>query len=351
MGEECFQIFISYRRNGSDAHARVFYDRLKERGFSVFLDFESLFSGGFEKNILTAIDECTDFILLIPKDGLERCTDEDDLLRKEIHEALSKHKNIIPVFINGFTMPPRKELPDDISGLSECNGIDCPMEYFNAVFDKVYRNLVSKPLDNELFDSLRNLHKRILRLDHSYFKQWASIKLNRFLNENDDFFDGINITNPHAEDTFGISGIKFTKKSIKAITAVSDYWLDPFTQAYLDIQAEMIKNGIKVTRVFVLNDKQQYDSAQKQMKYQAGLGIDVYFIYKKNDFINPEWLEEDYLIQDDQLLVSISCQSHKFGSDCDETELITSSTVEVQLKLERYKRIIERAERFIINEK
>ena len=80
--EQQYQIFISYRRNGSDAHARVFYEKLKEIGYTVFLDFESLFSGGFKLNILKAIEECTDFVLLLPKDGLDRCQDEDDLLRE-----------------------------------------------------------------------------------------------------------------------------------------------------------------------------------------------------------------------------------------------------------------------------
>ena len=48
---EQYQIFISYRRDGSDAHARIIYDKLKNLGYRVFLDFESLFSGGFRKNL------------------------------------------------------------------------------------------------------------------------------------------------------------------------------------------------------------------------------------------------------------------------------------------------------------
>ena len=66
-----YQIFISYRRDGSDAPARIIYDKLRNLGCRVFLDFESLFSGGFRKNVIEAIKECTDFILLIPKGGFE----------------------------------------------------------------------------------------------------------------------------------------------------------------------------------------------------------------------------------------------------------------------------------------
>ena len=209
-----YQIFISYRRNGSDAHARVFYEKLTEAGYSVFLDFESLFSGGFKHNIFQAIEGCTDFLLLIPHDGLERCNDEEDLMREEIKTALTLGKNIIPIFINGFKMPSRKDLPQDIADLAEENGIECSMEYFNAVFAKVLRNLSAQPVDKYLYATLARLHKRMLTLGHEYFKNWACFKLDEFLSVNDDFFDGTNWTNPHAEDTFGISGIQFTQKTL-----------------------------------------------------------------------------------------------------------------------------------------
>ena len=38
--EQQYQIFISYRRNGSDAHARVFYEKLKEIGYDRTLIIE-----------------------------------------------------------------------------------------------------------------------------------------------------------------------------------------------------------------------------------------------------------------------------------------------------------------------
>ncbi len=345
MEGKTWQIFISYRRNGTDAHARVFYEKLREKGYTVFLDFESLYSGGFEDAILTAVDSCTDFILLLPEKGLDRCREEDDLLRKEIRQALTGGKNILPVFVNGFVMPDREALPEDIADLAGKNGIDCPMEYFSAVFDKVCRNLNSVPEDRELYAALQELRKRTLALDHGYFRKWACIRLNAFLTENDDFFDGINLTDPHAEDTFGITGIGFTRRDIKAITAVSDYWQDPFIQEYLNRQAELIKRGVTITRVFILEEG-QYEKAREQMRLQASMGIRVFYINKGNPYLNPEWLEEDYLIQDDSLLVEITCRTHKFEGEARETERITTSLADVSIKLERFQRILERSARF-----
>lgn len=337
-----YQIFISYRRNGSDAHARVFYEKLKEIGYSVFLDFESLFSGGFENNILSAIEQCEDFVLLLPKDGLKRCVNEEDVLRKEIRQAIKSGKNIIPIFINGFTMPDKEKLPEDIAELADEHGFECSMEYFDAVFEKLLRNLNSIPLDDYLFKSLSSVRKHTLSVHHAYFKKWAHIKLEEFLSENNEFFEGTNHTNPHAEDTFGISGIEFTKKSIKAITSVSDYWEDNFTLEYLNKQAQMINRGIEVHRVFVI-EQGQIDKAIPQMDYQYNLGINVYYIEKDNEYIDPEWLSEDYLIQDDELLVEISCESHRFDSQNNITETVTMDKAKVKKKIERIQRIFERS--------
>jgi len=337
-----YQIFISYRRNGSDAHARVFYEKLKEIGFSVFLDFESLFSGGFEANILTAIDECEDFVLLLPENGLERCSNEEDLMRKEIRQAIVGKKNIIPIFINGFKMPEKKNLPEDIAILSEEHGFDCSMEYFDAVFEKLLRNLNSRPKDDYVYETISRVRERTLSVRHDYFKKWACVKLDEFLSKNDDFFDGTNWTNPHSEETFGIAGIGFTKKTIKATTAVSDYWDDNFTIEYLNRQAEMIKGGVSIFRVFII-EKGCVDKAVKQMDYQHSLGINVYYIEKGNEYIDPTWLTEDYLIQDDELLVQIYCESHRFDSQDKNNEEITLNPIKVRNKVERFQRIMERS--------
>lgn len=342
---EICQIFISYRRDGSDAHARVFYEKLKQAGFTVFLDFESLFSGGFECNILNAIDSCEDFILLLPKNGLERCKEENDILRKEIRQALNGKKNIIPVFINGFKMPSQNDLPDDIAAITDINGFECSMEYFDAVFRKLLRNLISRPKDVFLYETLDVVREKVLSVDHDYFKKWICIKLNEFIETNAAFFDGTNSTNPHAEDTFGISGIGFTKKSIKALSSINDYWDDGFTKEYLEKQADMISKGIDIIRIFVV-DMELNLLGFEQMERQYNLGIKVYYIEKDNEFINPLWLLEDYLIQDDELLVQIFCESHRFIATNNQTEKITMNPSKVKIMVERFHRLLECSTKF-----
>ncbi len=135
------QIFISYRRDGGDTTAKLICETLKNRGFSVFYDFDTLKGGFFDERILDAIEACNDVVLVLPPHALDRCVNEDDWVRKEISHALSHGKRIIPVMMRGFEFP--KNLPKDIAEITRYNGVLFYMEYFDAAIDKIVEKLSS----------------------------------------------------------------------------------------------------------------------------------------------------------------------------------------------------------------
>lgn len=92
-----YDIFISYRRAGGAQYARILQLMLSQRGFKVFLDYDELKDGVFGKRIKAAIQEAPIFILVLSKDSLDRCKNEDDWVREEILYALQGGKKIIPV--------------------------------------------------------------------------------------------------------------------------------------------------------------------------------------------------------------------------------------------------------------
>jgi hypothetical protein len=195
---------------------------------------------------------------------------------------------------------------------------------------------------------LSEIQEGIQRNDHPYFRRWAFRRLDQFIEQNTEFFEGTNRTNPHAEDTFGIDGIKETLKfgSIKAVSVVEDYWEDAFTKEYLRVQEELIRTKkVRIQRIFVTSSD-KLDKIIPAMEAQYKLGIEVFYIYYDNQFVNREWLKEDYLIQDDRLLVQIYCESHKYNDMEKETELITVVPAVVNRKIDRFLRILERAEKF-----
>ena len=94
-----YDIFISYRREGGKNFARILKPELEKRGFQdrVFLDFDELKDGKFDKRIMDAIDSAPIFIIILSDGCLDRCVNEDDWVRQEILHALEANKHIIPV--------------------------------------------------------------------------------------------------------------------------------------------------------------------------------------------------------------------------------------------------------------
>lgn len=142
------QIFISYRRVGGDVTAKLICESLKNRGYTVFYDFDSIHGGYFDSRILTAIEGCDDFVLVLPEGGLDRCQNENDWVRQEIVHALKHNKNIIPVMMPGFEFP--KDLPSDIADIPRFNGVQFVMAHYESVITQIVDRLKtqkSKPVD------------------------------------------------------------------------------------------------------------------------------------------------------------------------------------------------------------
>lgn len=129
-------IFISYRRDGGEVMAQLLYDRLVTKGFSVFYDIESLKSGPFDTKLYQEIEAADYILVILPPQGLDRCRYEEDWVRQEIRHALRLGKPIVPVMMRGFEFP--ANLPDDIAGISRCNGVRFDdMNYLDAKINKI----------------------------------------------------------------------------------------------------------------------------------------------------------------------------------------------------------------------
>lgn len=136
---EHYQIFISYRRDGGEHLAGRIADKLKEKGYTVFFDVESMRSGTFNTQIFKAIGGCKDFLLILPPKALDRCTDPEDWVRREIAYALEKGKNIIPVMMRDFAFP--AVLPPEIDKVRFYEGVAASSDYFDACLEKIIRLL------------------------------------------------------------------------------------------------------------------------------------------------------------------------------------------------------------------
>src|SRR5258708_3063770 len=99
--EPRYDVFISYRRGAADALAVLLQTQLQKQGVTAFLD-RDLRRGVFDDMLLRRITEAPSFLIILTPHALDRCSEEEDWLRKEIIQAISGKRNIIPLQVDSF---------------------------------------------------------------------------------------------------------------------------------------------------------------------------------------------------------------------------------------------------------
>lgn len=144
--EQNYDIFISYRRldaqgniNGRD-QARLIAKQLQLEGYRAFFDYSEVRDDAFDKVIIPAVKKCKIFILVLTKDALNRCANEDDWVRKEIETAISSGCKIINVTPeNTFNGWP-SNLP---SSLEKLKTIQISLIEFGQLFEVSIEKLIN----------------------------------------------------------------------------------------------------------------------------------------------------------------------------------------------------------------
>jgi hypothetical protein len=122
------RVFMSYRR----ADDRHFIGRLHDQlcgAFGddmVFRDIDSIPAGtNFRSVILRTLNEVDAIVAVIGPNWARKGEDKDapDYVYLELAEALKQHKPVIPVLIEGTSMPLPDELPSDLVPLTEIHAV------------------------------------------------------------------------------------------------------------------------------------------------------------------------------------------------------------------------------------
>ncbi len=121
------RIFISYRRQDSAYPAGWLYDRLAERfgPEQIFKDVDSIELGDdFVEVITNAVGSCDVVLALIGKkwlrisdSGQRRLEDPNDFVRLEIEAAIERQVMLIPILVDGATMPRADQVPESIAAM------------------------------------------------------------------------------------------------------------------------------------------------------------------------------------------------------------------------------------------
>lgn len=147
------RIFISYRRGDSaDITGRI-YDRVAQHfgKEAVFKDVDSIPLGiDFQKHLQEAVGQCSVLLAIIGRSwvdagrnsGKRRLDDPRDHLRIEIETALRRDIPVIPVLVQGGTIPDAEVLPDSLKTLAYRNGLSVrPDPDFHPDMDRLIKGI------------------------------------------------------------------------------------------------------------------------------------------------------------------------------------------------------------------
>jgi hypothetical protein len=129
------RIFISYRRDDSSGCAGRLYDHLKKyfRKAQIFIDVSTITPGtDFVRQIEETVESCDVLIVVIGNrwltiaddSGRRRLDDPKDFVHLEIAIAFNRGVRVIPVLVEGATMPRRQDLPDALARLARLHAVE-----------------------------------------------------------------------------------------------------------------------------------------------------------------------------------------------------------------------------------
>ena len=146
------KIIVSYRRSDSQAIAGRIFDRLATRygDDSVFMDIDNIpFGIDFRTHIKSALAQSDIVVAVIgPRwagatpDGHQRIDEDSDPVRVEVESALRSGVPVLPVLVDGATMPSEKQLPEGLKDLAFINAapVDIGRD-FRQHMDRLIRSI------------------------------------------------------------------------------------------------------------------------------------------------------------------------------------------------------------------
>jgi len=145
-------VFISYRRDDSGGFAGRIYDRLANRlgRDNVFFDVDAIPPGrDFIEVLSERVGKCDALLAVIGRrwvtsadsQNRRRLYDPEDFVRIEIEAALSRDVPVIPVLVDGATMPHPEDLPDSLTKLLRRQAVEISHARFDSDAERLTQAL------------------------------------------------------------------------------------------------------------------------------------------------------------------------------------------------------------------
>lgn len=141
------RVFVSYRRADSAGHAGRLRDDLTELlGSRVFMDVADIAPGARFPEVLAAeLRSCGVVLAVIGplwRDAFDAPREGDDFVRMELVQALTHQGiNVVPVLVQGASLPSAGRLPEDLKPLSSCQALSIRDDRWKDDVENLARHL------------------------------------------------------------------------------------------------------------------------------------------------------------------------------------------------------------------
>jgi len=146
------RIFISYRRDDAAGYARAVNDALVRRfgADAVFIDVDDIHAGQPFSDVIQSSVGGSDVLLALigkrwlgEREGAQpRIGDDADFVRREVAAGLANPgMRVVPVLLDGATMPEAAQLPPDLRALAGRNALELDNTRFAADIDRLLREV------------------------------------------------------------------------------------------------------------------------------------------------------------------------------------------------------------------
>lgn len=142
-------VFISYRRKPAAFIARAIFEHLKNHGYDVFMDVESIDAGDFKRIIENQVKARAHFLVVLTSGTISKFDNPTDMMRHEIEYAMEHERNIVPLLINDFKFnrTTLKFLTGKLDELPNFNGLKVPHEYFDEAMERLRERFLNKAVE------------------------------------------------------------------------------------------------------------------------------------------------------------------------------------------------------------
>ena len=159
-------IFISYRREDSAGHAGRLFDRLSSHFGKnrVFMDVSDIEPGtDFVEAIDKAVGSCDALVVVIGREwltcsdaaGHRRLENPSDFIRLETTTALKRNIRVIPVLVQGASMPTAGDLPEELKNLARRQAVEISDTRWDSDASRLISTLEKLPRARELEEAER----------------------------------------------------------------------------------------------------------------------------------------------------------------------------------------------------